>query len=117
MGQKKDAIIKIMKKVIKKNGKKFPVYTALTSNGAWFDVQFAESVVKPQKSAVFIVKADNWQVYNKRQKDEDGEYTIDVLNKKGEKVKKLYITQLDEEITEDDPRFPESLKYDGITEI
>lgn len=117
MGQKQEIIVKIIKKVIKKNGKKFPVYTALTSLGNWFDVQFGEKVVTPQKTSVFIIKPDNWQVFNKRQKDADGEYTIDVLNKKGEKVKKLYITQLDEEITEDDERFPDSLRYEGVTQV
>lgn len=117
MGQKQEIIVKIMKKVIKKNGKKFPVYTGLTSLGNWFDLKFDEKVVKPQKSTVFIIKPEHWQLLNKMQKDEDGEYTINVLNKKGEKVKVLYIEQLDEELTEDDARYPESLRYTGVTQV
>lgn len=117
MGQKKEIIVKIIRKVKKSNGKKFPVYSGITSLGNWFDIQFTENVVKPTKTSVFLIKPDNWFVTTKKNKDEDGEYTIDILNKKGEKIKKLVIKQLDEELTEDDERFPDSLKYEGITEV
>ena len=63
---KKEIIIRIVKNIVKTNGKKFPTYRCITSRGNWFDVKFDDKVVKPNKSAVFIVKPENWMVLDKK---------------------------------------------------
>ena len=88
-------------------------YSGVTALGNWFDIVFGDKVVKPTKTSTFIVKGDNWFTAWKKNQ-ETNEY---ILNKEGQRIKKLVIMALDEEITPDDERYPESLKYSGDLEV
>lgn len=110
---KKDIIVKIVLKEIKKGKQKFVVYSGITALGNWFDLTFGEKVVKPTKTTTFIIKAENWFTTWKKNQT-TGEF---ILNKDGNKIKKLVLLQLDEELTPDDARYPESLKYEGDLEV
>ena len=110
---KKDIIVKIILKEIKKGKQKFTIYSGVTALGNWFDLTFGAKVVKPTKTTAFIIKADNWFTAWKKNQ-ETGEY---ILNKSGQRIKKLVLMQLDEELTPDDERYPESFKYSGDLEV
>ena len=112
--EKKQIIVKIIVKEIKKGKQKFNVYSGLTALGNWFDIAFGdEKIIRPTKTTTFIIKPENWFTAFKKNKD-TGEY---ILNKEGQRIKKLVIMGLDEELTVDDERYPESLKYDGDLEV
>lgn len=108
---KKGFIGRIIVKEKTKGKQKFQVYSCVTENGNWFDVTFANDVVKPIKNEVIKVSADNWFTTYKKDKDEKV-----VLDKNGNKVKKLVILAIDEILDRED--YPQCFKsYDLDTEI
>ena len=108
---KKDIKIKIIVKEITKGKKTFQVYTGLTEKGNWFDITFSKDVVKPSKNIVVLVKGVNW--FTTYKKDENDKL---ILDSKGNKIKKLVIMNIDEELTDDE--IPQCFKnYDLDTDI
>lgn len=91
--KRNDITIKIIRKEIEKGKQKFPVYTAFTLKGNWFDVTFGKDVIKPNETIVAVIKGANWFTTFKR--DDKKNF---ILNKKGEKIKKLVIMQIDDVI-------------------
>ena len=108
---KKDIICKIIHKEIKKGKNTYIVYSALTEKGNWFDVIFAKDVIIPTKNDVIKVKAENW--FTKYKKDADDKY---ILDKNGNRIKKLVIKAIDEIL--DLENYPDRFKqYDLDTDI
>lgn len=108
---KKDIICKIIHKEIKKGKNTYVVYSAITEKGNWFDVTFAKDVIIPTKNDVIKVKAENW--FTKYKKDANDKY---ILNKDGERIKKLVIKAIDEIL--DYEEYPDRFKqYDLDTDI
>lgn len=109
--KKKDIICKIIQKEITKGKKTFVVYSALTEKGNWFDVTFAKDVIIPPKNSVIKVTGENW--FTKYKKDQNDNY---VLNKDGERIKKLVIKAIDNIL--DFEEYPNCFKqYDLDTDI
>ena len=108
---RKDILVKVIVKEIKKGKQTFNVYTALTEKGNWFDVTFRKNVIKPDKTSIIKVKGENW--FTTYKKDEDKKV---ILNSKGEKIKKLVILNIDDILEFDE--YPDIFKnYDLDTDI
>ena len=109
--ERKDITIKIIRKEIEKGKQKFPVYTALTEKGNWFDITFGKDVIKPNETCVAKIKGENW--FTTYKKDDNKKL---ILNSKGEKIKKLVIMAIDEILDFED--YPTTFKhYDVDTDI
>ena len=108
---RKDIILKVVVKEIKKGKQVFNVYTALTEKGNWFDITFQKDIIKPDKNIVIKVKGENW--FTTYKKDDNKKL---VLNSKGEKIKKLVILNIDDIL--DFEEYPDVFKnYDLDTDI
>ena len=108
---RKDVVLKVIVKEIKKGKQSFPVYVALTEKGNWFDITFSGDVIKPDKNIVIKVKGENW--FTTYKKDDSNKL---ILNSKGEKIKKLVILKIDDIL--DYEEYPEAFKsYDLDTDI
>ena len=108
---RKDIILKVVVKEIKKGKQVFNVYTALTEKGNWFDITFQKDIIEPDKNIVIKVKGENW--FTTYKKDDNKKL---VLNSKGEKIKKLVILNIDDILEFEE--YPDVFKnYDLDTDI
>ena len=108
---RKDILVKVIVKEIKKGKQTFNVYTGLTEKGNWFDITFSKDVIKPDKTSVIKVKGENW--FTTYKKDDN---KVAIKNSKGEKIKKLVILNIDDILEFDE--YPEVFKnYDLDTDI
>lgn len=104
---KKEFIGRIVVKEIVKGKQKFNAYSCVTEKGNWFDVSFYNDVVKPTKNCVIRVSGDNW--FTQYKKNEKGEY---ILNKEGQKIKRLVIKGIDDILNYEE--IPSSLKSEEL---
>lgn len=108
---RKDVILKVIVKEIKKGKQSFKVFTALTEKGNWFDITFQRDVIKPDKNIVIKVKGNNW--FTTYKQDDNKKY---ILDSKGNKIKKLVILNIDDILEFDE--YPECFKnYELDTDI